>query len=178
MNGTKKVWQWKGGCGHLFICQHHQAQWPTPTLSFVCVDNRKDLHVNDVMWTLDRCRGEWDHQCTMLLRMQPHETYGTGSHVVNNKDSCTPRHNCDQCKFILLMPLPLHPTNIHTILFMSYGIPGNLAAIKFSKMARNCLDNYLANLKFGDSHDQIESSTYHTNCLCVLTLSLVATRLQ
>ena len=32
-----------------------------------------------------------------------------------------------------------------------------LAAIKFGEMARNCLDQYLANLKFGDSHDQIES---------------------
>ena len=32
-----------------------------------------------------------------------------------------------------------------------------LAAIKFGEMARNCLDKCLANLKFGNSHDQIES---------------------
>jgi len=32
-----------------------------------------------------------------------------------------------------------------------------LASIKFGEMARNCLDKYLANLKFGDSHNQIES---------------------
>jgi len=29
--------------------------------------------------------------------------------------------------------------------------------IKFGEMARNCLDKYLVNLKFGDSHSQIES---------------------
>ena len=38
----------------------------------------------------------------------------------------------------------------------NYHIPGNLAAIKFGKMARNCSDKYLVNLKFGDSHNQIE----------------------
>ena len=29
--------------------------------------------------------------------------------------------------------------------------------IKFGEKARNCLDKYLVNLKFGDSHSQIES---------------------
>jgi len=33
---------------------------------------------------------------------------------------------------------------------MSYRILENLVAIKFGKMGRNCLDKYLANLKFGD----------------------------
>ena len=32
-----------------------------------------------------------------------------------------------------------------------------LAAIKYGKMARNCLYKCLVNLKFGNSHDQIES---------------------
>jgi len=40
---------------------------------------------------------------------------------------------------------------------MSYRTPENLAAIKLGKMARNRLDKYLAKLKFGDSHDQIET---------------------
>ena len=159
MNGTMKVLQWKGGGGHLFICQHHQAQWPTPILPFVSVgnkkqENRKDLHMNNFMWTLDGCRGEWDHQCTMVLRLQPHETYWTeltcgiqqgfihlGITVTNVRLSCW----CHS------------PTNIHTISFMSYRIPGNLVAIKFGKMGRNCSDKYLANLKFGNLHDQRES---------------------
>ena len=32
-----------------------------------------------------------------------------------------------------------------------------LAGITFGKMARNCLDKILVNLKFGDSHNQIET---------------------
>jgi len=49
-----------------------------------------------------------------------------------------------------------------------------LAAIKFGEMARNCLDKYLANLKFGDSHDQIESYDVimrTTLCVYVFTYS-------
>ena len=44
----------------------------------------------------------------------------------------------------------------------NYRILGNLAAIKFGEMARNCSDKYLANLKFGDLHNQIES--YDITC--------------
>jgi len=39
-----------------------------------------------------------------------------------------------------------------------------LAAIKFGEMARNHLDKYLANLKFGDSHDQIEVIMTYVPC--------------
>ena len=41
-------------------------------------------------------------------------------------------------------------------------------------MARKCLDKYLLNLKFGDSHDQIESYgiIMHTTCVYVFTLVL------
>ena len=54
-----------------------------------------------------------------------------------------------------------------------------LAAIKFGEMARNCLDKYLANLKFSDSHDQIESydgNHAHHVGVYVFTLVLQSSR--
>jgi len=49
-----------------------------------------------------------------------------------------------------------------------------LAAIKFGEIAGNCLDKCFANLKFGDSHDHIESYDGYA----YLHFSLVATRSQ
>jgi len=52
-------------------------------------------------------------------------------------------------------------------------------AIKFGEMARNCLNKYWANLKFGDSHNETESYDIIT-CIAYAYshFSLVAARLQ
>ena len=69
-------------------------------------------------------------------------------YMVKHKVLLDKQHS-HRCSLSLWAPVDIHiPTTVYREI---------LAANKFGKMARNCLNKYLVILKFGDLHNQIES---------------------